>query len=1238
MKRPVHRANAPDKVRPDELIDDRALESRSEDLFYLASVADELVALCRGARTPATIALYGAWGSGKSSLGQIIGSDMADDSEVAFARFDALKYAETPLRRHFLSQLATSFEIKDDAFHAGLYKTTKKLHITTPSKRDMWRTLRTFALSFVLIALLVVVVGLIVAAFAPGSFLSSLKSTILASLTGVLLTSAVATTVMGQIVNDLKVETSTGAPSSEEQFEKLFKSLVNAILKKRSARRMVVFIDELDRCSPAQVASVMETLRTFLEVSGCIFVVAADQQVLERAATEAARQTAPLNTTNPYYSVGSSYLDKIFQFQFQLPPLLPRRLSRYSLALIENRAGVWEKVPSKPELVSVLIPTHVRSPRRVKALLNNFALHYRLALSRAESGNLDPDVATRASEVAKLVCLKTEFPLFAIDLQTYSRLPELVLLLSQDPKLTLDDLTVTNTEIGAPFYGLTDDVLARASAYARGELAVDQVLVEGNGSPHYLPAPREVSRQNSEPAPKAPSGEAIAGVESEDVAAAPSGSDSSAQQISERRAVQLAHARQLIGYLLRTKDVPGPKRDLIFLESAGAAFDLPSELAEQLETHALDANSKRVTDLISGITEESVACSAFAMLAHLVRESVGIEASNILSTVFVALGSTSHDVSAVVDDLLATATSYMAEYTLRPDDLAGAYRLSMKRDSATAHALRDEVIERPEAASDSRLALDIIRSTPQLPSAAEPRVQEIVRARLADERSVESLAEAFASLGVSHAERILDLAVGVEDEPVTLENTITLARSLREAGGLGLLLLQELLSLDWEDSDAAVCDLMADFAPIEDSRTVARALGRLVDLDDTGLWTAWLAHLDKQIARQSATTEQITAGVDRLLTRRLEEETIDDDVFGASAAALRLVAPEDYAVDASTVRAFVSTNTPPALTPEDLEDRARQLNALKALGDERLLAAETRSSLELAMLVGVISSAPVTDAVVAQAQTFVLDAAPPAIAQADDLQAFNTALASSSLLDAGQTLALQARCAAAAARRGDEHGEFGTDEAIQLKALALPYAVDALSEWITAAAPAPADILRLIDSDVQQGSVPSPAVTDALRAVTENWSADEKADYFDALAECHLFAGGRDGLLELGRPKDANEERVVVTLKRLLTLATDIARRRRLLDLWGAARPMSERSQRELADHVFVPLLGKGKETTRHALDHFDLVAAMKGAWRERIKAALRDAVGDDAKLQKRADQKMRDAGWMKTGKRWGVF
>ena len=72
---------------------------------------------------------------------------------------------------------------------------------------------------------------------------------------------------MTLIGKTLTAETTTEAPSSDEQFEALFHHLVGKVLKKTPRDRVVVFIDELDRFSPPQVVTALESCELFLRSS-----------------------------------------------------------------------------------------------------------------------------------------------------------------------------------------------------------------------------------------------------------------------------------------------------------------------------------------------------------------------------------------------------------------------------------------------------------------------------------------------------------------------------------------------------------------------------------------------------------------------------------------------------------------------------------------------------------------------------------------------------------------------------------------------------------------------------------------------------------------------------------------------------------------------------------------------------------------------------------------------------------
>jgi hypothetical protein len=596
-------------LHPDDLIDDRALASEDEDAFRLRDVVDEVDELCRAVPVPATLAIYGSWGSGKSSLANLLKARFASRKEIAFARFDAFKYAEVPLRRHFLSRVAAAFGVKDKEFSKGLYESSKSVKLRIPS--EGWPMLLVFVFAAVLVTtLLAAVASFFVALVAKGGFWSDFTSALEASVPGIAIATPIVATAVALVGKQLSAETTTEAPSSEEQFEDLFRKLVKKIQKKTGSDRVVIFIDELDRCSAPQVVSALETLRTFLKVRPCVFIVAADQQVLEHALRDAPRQATPLNPANPYYSAGSAYLDKIFQYQLQLPPILPRRLSRFALDLIDGREGLWTQIPNRAELVSVLVPTHVRSPRRVKALLNSFALLYRLALKRAAEEAIDHRVEERASEIGKLVCLKTEFPIFAADLQLDHRLPALVLQIRQDGQVADDDLRKA-------FVGVSPSALARARGYAKEDLPVDEVIAQ----------PALAEEAIEQPADE--------------------------EETEEAHDVGKSHAKQLIRYLERTSEIANPGRDLIYLESPGAAFGLPAELAESLEQDAVDGRVDAVAEAFGDLDDQAQE-NVFRLLAWLIVEAVGIEARNVASSLFGAIAVRKGELTPVAAELLTS--------------------------------------------------------------------------------------------------------------------------------------------------------------------------------------------------------------------------------------------------------------------------------------------------------------------------------------------------------------------------------------------------------------------------------------------------------------------------------------------------------------------------------------------------------------------------------------------------------
>jgi hypothetical protein len=168
---------------------------------------------------------------------------------------------------------------------------------------------------------------------------------------------------------------------SLEQFETKFKELVaEQIIKKH--RLLVVFIDDLDRCLPENAIEVLEAIKLFLDVPGCVFFLGADRDVIEKGIRVKYRSfvvqpgeaaPSPEEQARRIPITGDNYLEKIVQLPFHLLPLQQRRIQDFVGACGEEMAEECAKV-----FAAGLEP----NPRKVKRTLNIFRMLSRLAERR----------------------------------------------------------------------------------------------------------------------------------------------------------------------------------------------------------------------------------------------------------------------------------------------------------------------------------------------------------------------------------------------------------------------------------------------------------------------------------------------------------------------------------------------------------------------------------------------------------------------------------------------------------------------------------------------------------------------------------------------------------------------------------------------------------------------------------------------------------------------------------------
>ncbi|MHA3836965.1 P-loop NTPase fold protein [Terrabacter sp. AAH1] len=442
----------------EDVIPDKELTETSDDLFDHDGIAGRAAELLLNSQDPVHIGVFGSWGAGKSSFLQLLANRLSrmDVSNTSLTEnpkrrfkivwYDAWRFSGTALRRDFIAVAARQLSLHGPAYSSGLFESKQVVKLdfdellrrTIEFTKGVLALLAGLSISVGILSLL----GLVVGRFAAGipSAQEVWTSTVapnagkIFALTG----AAIAALNLPRLVG---VSVSRSSPSQDDEFTDLLSKLLlhaelpkwlrplrwnrrlAAWVRKRNGHRVVFFIDELDRAASAELVATLTSLQTMLSTVGVPAVLAVDRSVVEHALSEKAHQPGPVRELEPYLATNDAFLDKVFQHQFQLPPLRHERVQTFAKSLVADRGGLWQHVAHLGRLDDViyaLVPAHVRNPRRIKVLLNAFATQYRVAEAR------QIPVDDHVAELAQWVVLQLEFPDYARDLLHEPRLTSLL--------------------------------------------------------------------------------------------------------------------------------------------------------------------------------------------------------------------------------------------------------------------------------------------------------------------------------------------------------------------------------------------------------------------------------------------------------------------------------------------------------------------------------------------------------------------------------------------------------------------------------------------------------------------------------------------------------------------------------------------------------------------------------------------------------------------------------------------
>jgi formylglycine-generating enzyme required for sulfatase activity len=372
-----------DEVRFSPILDDRPTD---KDALDFSPYRDTLVDIIAdpNTRTPLTIGIFGGWGSGKTSLMQMVEGRLKEvlaerGLEARTVWFNAWQYGKEEdlwraLLLHVLDALrpprSEDGEEDDevdalnrslDDLQAALYRDVEREEVGG-LEIDWGQVVKGTAKGAIKIGL----------SFIPG--VNTLTKLVEAA------QSEVGETAADDIIEAFhreKTQIHIEHIRFLEQFRRRFETLVKEQVIDRG-QKLVIFVDDLDRCLPEKAIDVLEAIKLFLDVPGCIFVLGLDQDVVARGIKVKYRDFAIEIGANGEPEIpidGVAYLQKIIQLPFLLPPIEPDDMKSFVETL----------VPAFPD--PRCVPVFAQglrepNPRQVKRVINVFLFLWRLANRR----------------------------------------------------------------------------------------------------------------------------------------------------------------------------------------------------------------------------------------------------------------------------------------------------------------------------------------------------------------------------------------------------------------------------------------------------------------------------------------------------------------------------------------------------------------------------------------------------------------------------------------------------------------------------------------------------------------------------------------------------------------------------------------------------------------------------------------------------------------------------------------
>lgn len=380
-----------------------------QDELYFSDFKPALMDILQYGETPLTVGIFGEWGSGKTSMLRMLENaidELPSDAGYRTVWFTAWKYDhhEALWRAFILRVLDRLYPKKNNGARYQLHELEKADNnweivklldqlVESVYHRLEWHEEANWSLDRNELAPQIIKLPISIALRLAGQ--------------GNIAKSFKLDPDFAKIVQRESHQFKMEQLESMEQFERAFADALKITLGDEG--RLIVFVDDLDRCLPEKAIEILEGIKLFLNVNQTVFVLGMDRDIVCNGIEnhyKASIQRDPGDLQSLSID-GDVYLQKLIQLPFNLPPL--------------NKVGIEKLITSiekNPELEveldemtrSVMIHGVYPNPRQIKRVLNIYNLLKTIALKQEQNNDFPDSAIVSWPLLAKTVLIQSQWP------------------------------------------------------------------------------------------------------------------------------------------------------------------------------------------------------------------------------------------------------------------------------------------------------------------------------------------------------------------------------------------------------------------------------------------------------------------------------------------------------------------------------------------------------------------------------------------------------------------------------------------------------------------------------------------------------------------------------------------------------------------------------------------------------------------------------------------------------------